>query len=59
MAISEVPSDNPLNLPICRHCEILMSLSRIEPDLIRGDSSTYTFECGKCGDEVARSNQQI
>jgi hypothetical protein len=46
---------NELNLPICKQCQRLMTIARIEPDWLRDDGSeTQTFECEACGSNVTR-----
>jgi len=47
---------NALNLPVCRQCQQLMTIARIEPDWLRDDGSEIqTFECEACGGSLTRS----
>jgi hypothetical protein len=47
---------NELNLPICKQCQRLMTITRIAPDWLRDDGSEIqTFECVACSGSVTRS----
>jgi hypothetical protein len=47
------PAANPLQLPTCKQCGQLMTITRVEPDLINDNGpEKQTFECHECGSEV-------